>query len=151
MKKVIIILLIALPIGAMGMSIFKKDDGFRFEDYESAEEVKVELLKMHPVGDSVEGLIADLERAGSDVNCYVAGAVYKYSDKEKKMVIEKKYPSDYDFICSYTKMYSLLKATNLNWNVMIKIDKNSKNIKSIDVLRNIEQIKFATDRIVNKQ
>lgn len=42
---------------------FKK--GFYFEKYKTAEEAKAELLKLHPIGSDVEGLVKTLEGANA--------------------------------------------------------------------------------------
>lgn len=53
--------------------------GFYFEKYNTAEEAKAALLKLHPIGSDVDDLVKTLERAGA----------YSY-----KPIISKKYQNN---------------------------------------------------------
>jgi len=75
MKKSLIIFLSVLSITFIAVistshanmfNRFKK--GFYFEKYSTVEEAKEELLKLHPIGSDVDGLVKRLEEAGCKCN-----------------------------------------------------------------------------------
>jgi hypothetical protein len=70
MKKIIIIvgiLFLSMATASAFNFIKGKNMGFRFEDYKTKEEAKAALLKLHPVGSPVDGLLETLRKAGATI------------------------------------------------------------------------------------
>lgn len=59
-KLILLIILMGITMEAGAMSMFGKSEGFRFEDYKKADNAKEALLKMHPIGSNVDGLVKTL-------------------------------------------------------------------------------------------
>ena len=84
---------------------------FRFEQYNSAADAKAALLKLHPVGSSVEDLVNTLEGAGA--NPYAPFISPKYrSNPDLKSILRFKYihrtpfslfPKEWSLSAKYTE------------------------------------------------
>jgi hypothetical protein len=125
---------------------FKK--GFYFEKYKTAEEAKAELLKLHPIGSDVEGLVRTLEGAGaifakriSKDDALPDKENKKYFYKAVKNIVE---PNHYKYtsvkVPNSTYFLSIFelntgKLNPLLWKVFVWYDKN-KNLTEIDVVKN---------------
>jgi hypothetical protein len=64
---------------------------FRFEKYKTAEDAKVVLLKLHPVGSSVDELVETLDKAGGEEYIPFIEGKYKKNPRLKNIVYFRYY------------------------------------------------------------
>jgi len=84
-KSTLTIVLILLGVFIMnGALINKFKSGFYFEKYKTSEEAKAALLKLHPIGSSVDELVKTLEKAGMKIN----NEFYFYYLNDKKVRVD---------------------------------------------------------------
>jgi hypothetical protein len=122
MKKSLIIFLISiLPLIAISTSAnasmfnrFKK--GFYFEKYKTADEAKEELLRFHPIGSDVEGLMVTLKKAGMKCGP-VTNPEFKDKQEYKNLIY-----------CDYYKSKFVIFSTE--WRVLARFDPKDSNIIS---------------------
>jgi len=123
MKKIIYVLLFLLPINgafAMGNKPADEKKEFRFEDYENAEEAEAALLKLHPIGSSIDSIKSTLENAGAECNFISKDKIIDKIDKEE----------DYLF-CSYNKPFLIFLY---EWRIIIYPSfRDKEKIKGIKV------------------
>lgn len=109
-------------------------EGFYFEKYKTAEEAKVELLKLHPIGSDVQPLIETLERAGASVEMRDLKNYEKFYTKEyrewKLRGNAEAYSASYDGASPFFVVLNYLK-----WSVDIWSDKN-RQITLIQIHKN---------------
>jgi hypothetical protein len=125
-KSILTIILILLGIFIVnGASINKFRSGFYFEKYKTAEEAEAALLKLHPIGSSVDELVKTLERAGAEEY-----NPYSYYDNVSSDV--KKYEKPNDMIFFRYENRTINSLYPKDWSISIKID-NNKIIKSLKI------------------
>ena len=91
--------------------INKFKTGFYFEKYETPEEAKAELLKLHPIGSDVEGLVGTLEGAGAKSYKPIISEKYKNNPELHNMLwykyshrtIGSIFPREWDLIINFSK------------------------------------------------
>lgn len=108
---------------------------FRFEDYDTVEEVQDALDKLHPIATDSDNLLSTLKNAGGNVRCS--------EPKElKKMAISEgsKLEANYSFYCNYTKLHSWKNFDNSHWLVTTFLIPNTKKIKKVTVSVTIGKI-----------
>ena len=132
MKKSLIICLSILSIifiaststsDANMFNRFKK--GFYFEKYKTAEEAKVELLKLHPIGSDVRELVKRLEMAGAMVKDKDLDNAHKFKQYDKWWMegTVRMYTFQYD-----KASLPFVFINYLIWNGSIRVDEGNKII-----------------------
>ena len=119
---------------------FKK--GFYFEKYKTAEEAKTVLLKLHPIGSDIEGLVKTLERSAGECGIYREETEsYDYiSDSsgekgvgKRRLVTKREIVSDSKldyFSCGYHEGYYLFPFSIIcavDWSVTANVNSGDSN------------------------
>ena len=132
MKKkttyIFLLILISITItGAQAMSLFGKKEGFRFEDYKTAEEAQAALLELHPVGEDYTNIVKSLENAGASCQLF---------NKNTAKVVSKLENKDHFIRCSYRQKNLIL---SYEWAVLIECNYGAspKTIREIKILKEL--------------
>jgi hypothetical protein len=145
-SKVVIKLFAIIPIFTLFIIIedgdanmfneFKK--GFYFEKYKTAEEAKTVLLKLHPIGSDVEGLVKTLERAAgrkcgiyreeTESYDFISDSSGEKGVGKRRLVTKREIVSDSKldhFSCGYREYY--LFGCDVDWSVTTNVNSGDNN------------------------